>query len=79
MAIVAEPSGVALTSAGLRSRAKRFRDILRIGALAALYVLQWRFATIIVTAAVAAFGPAALAGVWRNDRGCSGSRRLPRR
>jgi Na+-driven multidrug efflux pump len=55
--------GVArLTRAAFRPRLAVFRDILAVGALAAANVLQWQIAAFVVTAAVASFGPAVLAG-----------------
>jgi Na+-driven multidrug efflux pump len=50
------------TLAGLRLRSALFRDILRVGAPAALNTVMTNLAIAIVTALVAPFGPAALAG-----------------
>jgi putative MATE family efflux protein len=53
---------VRLAPAGLRPKAALTRDIMRVGGLAMLNVVQWQSASFIVTAAVAGFGAAALAG-----------------
>jgi len=53
---------VRLTWRAFRPRVEAFRAILGVGALAALNVLQWQIAAFAVTAAVAGFGAATLAG-----------------
>jgi putative MATE family efflux protein len=53
---------VRLTRAAFRPRLAHFRAILGVGALAALNVLQWQVAAFVITAAVASFGAATLAG-----------------
>ena len=53
---------VRLSRAAFRPRLAQFRAILGVGALAALNVLQWQVAAFVITAAVASFGAATLAG-----------------
>ncbi len=53
---------VRLTRAAFRPRLTDFRAILGVGALAALNVLQWQVAAFVITAAVASFGAATVAG-----------------
>jgi putative MATE family efflux protein len=60
--LVSGRGAVRLRWRGFGPRLAYFRDILRVGALAALNVVQWQVAVFIVTAAVASFGAAPLAG-----------------
>jgi putative MATE family efflux protein len=60
--LLAGRGAVRIRAAGLRPRLAYFRDILNVGALAALNVLQWQSAVFVITAAIASFGRAALAG-----------------
>ena len=53
---------VRLSLAGLRLRWLLFREILRVGALAALVTLQTNLAIAVATGLVGRFGPAAIAG-----------------
>jgi putative MATE family efflux protein len=55
-------SVVRLTLRGMRLEARLFRDILKVGAVAALITVQTNATVAITTAIVGQFGPAAIAG-----------------
>jgi putative MATE family efflux protein len=55
-------SVVRLTLSGMRFRWPLFRDILRVGAVAALVTVQTNLTVAIITGFVGRFGPAAIAG-----------------
>jgi putative MATE family efflux protein len=55
-------SVVRLTLSGMRFRWPLFRDILRVGAVAALVTVQTNLTVVIITGFVGRFGPAAIAG-----------------
>src|SRR5207247_11081290 len=59
---------VRLSFADLRLRWPRFRDILRVGAVAALITVQPKLTIAIATGLVGRFGPAAIAGYGTGSR-----------
>jgi putative MATE family efflux protein len=61
-------SVVRLSFAGVRLRWGLFRDILRVGAVAALITLQTNLTIVIATGLVGRFGPAAIAGYGTGSR-----------